>query len=303
MRRDNAGDHMVPLPPSGRVFTERHRVRVGDCDPQGSWRFDGLARAVQDLAGDDSADAGVASPGWVVRRTVVQTHQPARFGEELDLSTWCGGLGRRWAERRVQVAGSRGAAIDVAMLWVHVDPSSGRPVPLTDEFRSRFGEAAQGREVTARLRHGDPHDIVGEATDGAEVHAASGGSEGAGSEHGGLVEQRPWPLRATDLDVWGHVNNAASWAAVEELLADRSVAERFEGGAGRSGRRGRAEIEYRAAIDPGDEPTLRWQVAETADERIGVRSLGVWLCVPTAARPHGEVRVSARLTPVVDGDG
>jgi acyl-ACP thioesterase len=29
---------------------------------------------------------------------------------------------------------------------------------------------------------------------------------------------RPWPLRRADLDVVGHVNNAAVWQAVSELV-------------------------------------------------------------------------------------
>ena len=30
-----------------------------------------------------------------------------------------------------------------------------------------------------------------------------------------------WPLRFTDFDVLGHLNNAAAWSAVEEVLATR----------------------------------------------------------------------------------
>jgi acyl-ACP thioesterase len=30
----------------------------------------------------------------------------------------------------------------------------------------------------------------------------------------------PWPLRFTDFDALGHVNNAAAWAAVEHVLTE-----------------------------------------------------------------------------------
>ena len=50
-----------------------------------------------------------------------------------------------------------------------------------------------------------------------------------------------WPLRATDIDVVGHVNNAAYWAAVEDELARRGHP-----------RVHRAEIEFRAGLDLAD---------------------------------------------------
>jgi acyl-ACP thioesterase len=34
-------------------------------------------------------------------------------------------------------------------------------------------------------------------------------------------DREPWPLRFRDFDVLGHVNNAAYWELVEELLARR----------------------------------------------------------------------------------
>jgi acyl-ACP thioesterase len=48
-------------------------------------------------------------------------------------------------------------------------------------------------------------------------------------------------LRATDIDIVGHANNAAYWAAVEEEIARRGIA-----------RVARAEIEFRAGIAPGE---------------------------------------------------
>ncbi len=79
-----------------------------------------------------------------------------------------------------------------------------------------------------------------------------------------------WPLRATDLDVLGHVNNAAYWAPVEQELARR----------GRPLVR-RAEIEFRAGLDEGDEVDLA-----IADQPDG---FACWLCVA------GDVRASMLL--------
>jgi acyl-ACP thioesterase len=50
----------------------------------------------------------------------------------------------------------------------------------------------------------------------------------------------PWPLRATDLDVMGHVNNAAYWCAVEHCVHE---------GEPDLGRSVRALLDYRHPID------------------------------------------------------
>ncbi len=76
----------------------------------------------------------------------------------------------------------------------------------------------------------------------------------------------------TDFDVLEHVNNAASWAAVEDELARLAP--------GRVPRR--AEIEYRAPVDRGD-------VVELCSVVTGDR-IACWLMV------GDEVRTSATVT-------
>ena len=116
------------------------------------------------------------------------------------------------------VVGER-VAVEAVALWVYVD-DAGRPTPLQDWFFDSYGVAAGGRRVTSRLRHPRPDPAC---------------------------ERRRWPLRVTDVDVLDHVNNAASWAAVEDELErrapDRPIA--------------RAEMEYRAAVDLGERIELR----------------------------------------------
>src|SRR6202022_5194230 len=62
-------DELVPLPSYGRRFSEERTVRLSDTWPNGSIRFDALARYLQDVASDDMADAGQGASMWVVRRT------------------------------------------------------------------------------------------------------------------------------------------------------------------------------------------------------------------------------------------
>jgi acyl-ACP thioesterase len=215
----------VPVPDTGRVFTGRRRVRLGDVDERARLRFDALARHLQDVATDDTADAGLDDgsssddggdsgrpASWVVRRTMMRVRQSASLDEALELRTFCSGTGRSWAERRTAITGSDGAAIDAVSLWIRIDAASGRPVGLGERFTDLYGASADGRTVSSRLQlPGPPAD----------------------------AERRPWPLRRVDVDPLGHVNNAVHWAVTEELRTDRS-------------RRGCAVVEYLRPIDPAD---------------------------------------------------
>ncbi len=228
---------LVPVPRRGRVFTRSRRVRLGDASPAGRLRLDALARYLQDVSNDDTRDAGLADEmTWVVRRTVVDVERFPVFGEELVLQTFCSGTGGRWAERRVSVSGDGGGRVEAASLWVYVD-GAGRPAPLPPDFMGLFGEAAAGRVVRARLQHA------------AHPPAAA--------------EAAKWPLRFTDFDVLGHMNNAAYWSAVEEVLGIRRDLRAPM----------RAEIEFRVSVERGVDAWLR-----TLDQPAGDGSgVAIWL--------------------------
>jgi len=190
-------------------------VRLGDVSPRGRLRLDAVARYLQDLSSDDAADLALPDPeAWVVRRTVIEVRSFPRYLERLELATWCSGTGSHWAERRVSVAGADGGSVDAATIWIHMDMERGRPSRIPEGFEAIYGEARAGRTVKARLEHPDPpEDLVA----------------------------APWPLRFTDFDVLDHVNNAAYWEAVEEVLASRRDLRAPL----------RAEVEHRAAVEHG----------------------------------------------------
>ncbi|MGZ4682823.1 MAG: acyl-[acyl-carrier-protein] thioesterase [Acidimicrobiales bacterium] len=236
-----AADRLLDLPDSGRRFVTTRPARFGDLSPGGRLRLDAIARYVQDVASDDTTDAGLENDmAWVARRTAVELRTTPTFREPLTLTTFCSGYGGRWAERRVSIVGERVASIETVSLWVHLDADSGRPVPLPDDFHQIYGEAAAGRVVSARLQH--PAEVPPDAA------------------------RRPWALRFTDFDLLGHVNNAATWAMVEEaLVARRHLRPPL-----------RAELEYRLPIEQGDEVELA-----TLDHPDG--SLSIWMTEPGSA--------------------
>jgi len=190
-----------------RRFSASRPVRLSDVTPKGRARLDAVARYLQDIGNDDAVDGiGEAASAWVVRRTTLAVERFPVFREVLALSTWASGVGSRWAERSTSITGSEGAAIHATALWVHVDLATGRPKRLPETFDAVYGEAAGGREVSARLGHDNPPD--------------------------GAVAV-PWPARFSDFDVLGHVNNAVYWAVVEEhfdLVAPVTVVLEYRGG-------------------------------------------------------------------------
>lgn len=178
----------------GRAYSGQFRVRLGDADESGIIRLDGIAGVLQDVATDDSEETGLGSTDtWVVRRTSVRVANGGRwprYTELLDVTTWCGGVGAAWAERRTNISSRGELLIEAAALWVPVDVS-GHPVRLRPAFYDVYGEASQGRKVSGRVS-------TPAVADGASVRA--------------------WPLRRADIDIVGHVNNAAVWQAVTEVV-------------------------------------------------------------------------------------
>ncbi len=196
-----------------------------------------MARFLQDIATDDWDDAGVASKeSWVVRRTALRVAEDGRWptlGELLSITTWCGGSGAAWAERRTDFFVDGEILIEAVALWVPVDPS-GQPRRLSPSFFAVYGEATAGRRVSGRV---------------AKVPVTPG------------ADRRPWPVRRADLDVAGHVNNAAIWCALSEV-ANGQVAF--------------ATMTHHVALEGSDEVTLATDAGR------------LWLLVEDDVRVSGE---------------
>jgi acyl-ACP thioesterase len=208
-------DPAIPTPSDGRSFPGSRTVRLADVDRRGRVRLDALARFLQDVAIDDVSETGWGTPRhlWFIRKIRVDVLAPFVDDREVELTTWCSSLAAIAAGRRWSVRGDAGGHAEVDSVWIHLGPDA-RP-----ERIGRFGpyaEAAGDRVASTKLELPEP--------DG-DAHAV------------------PWPLRASDEDVHGHVNNAVHWQAVEHALALNGVD---------TARPLVAELDYRDPLDLGD---------------------------------------------------
>lgn len=209
-------DTRIPVPTRGRTFSARYRIRLSDTGTDGRLRLDAITRYLQDAATEDVVETGWGAPEhlWVVRRLRIDVVTPALEDREVEIVTWSSGHSGVAAARRWSLSGDAGASIQVDSVWIHLGPD-GRPARPGDGFET-YEQAAGGRTASRRLELPLP------PPDAPRVR---------------------WPVRATDFDTMRHVNNAAYWHAVEELLPRSGVDARGPF---------RAEIDHRGAIDLGD---------------------------------------------------
>jgi acyl-ACP thioesterase len=159
--------------------------------------------------------------------------------DQLELVTWCGGVGAHWAERRtrITVKDSTSPAIEAAALWVRVDLKTLKPLQLTDRFLTLIGEAAADRRISARLLVG--RDLPADTK---------------------VAEEYPWALRFADFDAIGHLNNAVYWEPLEQYL-----------GAHRDRRAPlHATVEHHRSVEPGAHVTVN---VHELDGRVVLRML------------------------------
>ena len=116
-----------------------------------------------------------------------------------------------------------------------MDPPEPDQRPARIEGFGLYGEATDGRRVSTKLELPDP------PREALSV---------------------PWPLRATDIDPHGHLNNAIYWQAVEHALASSALD---------LARPLVAELDYREPIDAGDEIDLVTAVEER-EVIVGLRA-------------------------------
>lgn len=188
---------LSPLPENGVGYACEWPVRTGDADSYNRLRLDSVARYLQDIAWEDlqSSEFAETDPMWIIRRTVIDVIRPVTWPDQVRLHRWCSGLSTRWANMRVQITSAEDGLIETEGFWINFSELTNAPTRISDGMLDHLST------------HTDEH----------------------------RLRWRPWlteplppqadtdlsfPVRATDIDQYNHVNNAAYWQAVEQYLVD-----------------------------------------------------------------------------------
>ncbi|KAA0024408.1 acyl-[acyl-carrier-protein] thioesterase [Antrihabitans cavernicola] len=219
----------LPEPPEtvqvpGAIFTTSWPVRSADVDPERNLRLDGVARYLQDIGFDnlDANGASEAHPLWIVRRTVIDVVRPIVWPSTVQLTRWCSGLSSRWCNMRVRIESDNGGLIDTEAFWININPDSGMPSRIEEEFMAPMADTATDHRLKWKrlLTEDAPADI-------ADV---------------------PFVLRGSDIDPLQHLTNSIYWQPIEDLVRVKTDlhAAPF-----------RAVLEYMKPIEPGSTINIR----------------------------------------------
>ncbi len=257
---------LAPLPPpAGPVFEVGYRMRTGDVDQTCRLRLDGVARYLQDIANDmiEQSDFRELDPFWIVRRTIIDVVSPMSWPGNVTLRRWCSATSTRWSDMRVSLHSEHETSpinpvmrppgrIEAVGFWINVT-DKGVPSRISDEGFASLSSTAGDLRLRWRTYNTAP-------------------------DPGPSASDREHRLRATDFDAYRHVNNAASWEAVEDELVEHPdlVATPH-----------RAVIEYLRPIVPGDVVTIR--------RRRDADALQLWFVVA------GEVATTVSVAPLPPG--
>lgn len=242
-------DPLALEPPAGEGFEADWTVRTGDVDPNNRLRFDGVARYLQDIGSDNLAATplGLTDPFWIVRRTVIDVNEPVHFPDHVHMRRWCSSMSTRWSNMRVSISSSKGASIETEGFWINISATTGMPTRISDEALDMLARTTDEHRLRWKAWLKDP--VPPESS--TDVH---------------------FPLRATDIDSFNHVNNAAYWHVVEEFLVDRPELV---------GAPHRAVIEYLSPILANEHITIRHRHEDGA--------LTLWFVVGDTVRSVAKV--------------
>jgi acyl-CoA thioester hydrolase len=133
------------------IFVHRLDVRFRDCDPMGhannavylTYLEQARFAHWRDLWGFEFERLPPGSPGVILARAEIDYRIPARYGDVLDVRIGLERIGRTSFTYAYEVVDQRGRIVATARtVQVMYDYVAGQPVPISDELRTRLGQAS-----------------------------------------------------------------------------------------------------------------------------------------------------------------
>lgn len=233
-------------------YTQEYAVLPSVCDSGACLGIPDTFALFMDLAAIHAEELAFDTPRlmkrglfWLTVRTRVRFLRRPKLAERVTLATWPEQPGKLRTDRDYTITQNGGLLVAGKTEWTILEMDSGRLHPMTGIFPSGFTFYPDSVWAEPFTRMKDEP----------------------------LDEFARYTVRSTDIDLGGHMNNAAYLRALAGLFADRD----WQGMSIRE-----LEIAFRAPCYEGD--TLVWQKREDG----GVLSL-------RAALPDGKTIVLARI--------
>ncbi|MDJ0395849.1 thioesterase [Rhodococcus sp. G-MC3] len=250
------------IPADATPFAASYRIRTHDVDHHMRVRLDAIARYLQDIA-TDMIEASLfydSDPFWILRRTIIDVISPISWPGNVAVQRWCSATSTRWVNMRQRVRSTHESSpfnpqrrppglVETESFCIKVDPA-GYLARISDPAQAELSRYVHDTRLKWRpLNTATPPDS---ATD------------------------RLFSVRSSDIDPFGHVNNATYWQAIEDQLEDNTdlLTEPH-----------RAIVEFLRPIPPGAHPRIR--------ARRTPRQLCLWILLE-----DGTVAATATVQPL-----
>ena len=128
-------------------FTQRWKVRTYEVDENGHVNNAVYVQWAEQLTAEHAEAVGFGREwsierggAWLVRRHEITYHQPARRGDEIELTVRVVGVGGVRGNRHTEIrrAGEAALLAEVASEWVWVRIADGRPARVPNELVVAF---------------------------------------------------------------------------------------------------------------------------------------------------------------------
>ena len=222
------------------IYTREDHVRLSDCDCTGRLALPALFDLFMDTATLHAGEIGIGlydlSPRqlfWLTVRTKIKIYRRPALSEPISVTTWPerGGKLRCWRDYRL--ADALGVAAEGKTEWAVIHTGTGRLTPLSEVYPEGLEERLTDESVWS-----EPFGRVREDFADGEAWAA-------------------YTVRSTDIDLGGHMNNAAYPRMVIGAFSNAELAALDIRD---------MELHFRASCYEGDVLTLRRRAVDRGYE-------------------------------------
>ena len=237
-------------------MTRGMKIPLSLCDRTGRLSVPGVFSLFMDMASEHAESLGIGFAPmserhlfWLTVRTRVRLRRLPALGESVTLTTWPEKAGTLRCDRDYTLAAGEELLAAGKTEWAVLNIDTGRPHPMKDVYPEALAAILTDDTVWA-----DPF---------ARIREDFSGGESFGT----------YVVRSTDIDVGGHMNNAAYPRMLLGAFSSRELEER---------RIREMELCFRAPCYEGEELTLRRRAIDGGLEAA-------------AFRPDGKAALLARL--------